>query len=186
MTRRFPAEEWARLVSDRRRSLAPPEHYIHAVEWPTGARVLDLGCGPGFFIPALQEVATVMAVDAQPAMLAVLRDRVAVPAVAASLDALPFAGGAFDVAWCAFVLHEVPDLVATLADVRRILAPGGRIFALEWDPAPSEHGPPAHERIAPAVVMEAMRAAGFTTDGARAVTDSQYALTLTPVTVSGA
>ena len=70
----------------------------------------------------------------------------------------------------------MPDLVSALTEVRRVLAPGGRLVALDWAPASSEHGPPAHERIAADVILRAMQTAGFAVEGPRAVTDCQYLL----------
>ena len=182
--RRFPAHEWPRLLAPRRRELAEPEHYLQAAEWPSEARLVDLGCGPGFFTPALLaslgSTGHLTAVDAHQAMLDVLQARhpaeLRHPAVQAELDALPLPSSSLDVAWCAFVLHEVEPLLEALREVHRVLAPAGRLIVLEWDPTPTDHGPPAEDRISADVLAQAMVAAGFGVEGPRPVTDSQYRL----------
>ena len=182
--RLFPAAEWPRLVAARRRELAEPEHYVPVGAWPPDARLADLGCGPGFFLPALLATlgpaGRLVAVDAQAEMLEVLRERLGprprVRPVCAPLDALPLPDASVDVAWCAFVLHEVAALDAVVAEAVRVLAPGGRLLVLEWDPRPTDHGPPAAERVASEVVAAAMARGGLIVHGPRPVTDSQYRL----------
>lgn len=51
----------------------------------------------------------------------------------ADVAALPFPDGAFDVAVCQFGVMFFPDKVAALAEVRRVLAPGGRFIFSVWD-----------------------------------------------------
>src|SRR5438874_3846615 len=92
-----------------------------------GRRVLDVGCGTGKFVAALSERAKVWGVDVSPEMLEVARGRA--PRVRfkqASADALPFKEGWFERAtmWLVIHLHERPK---ALAEIRRVLAPGGRI-----------------------------------------------------------
>ena len=183
--RPFPAGEWPRLVSDHRRRLAEPEHYVRAFPWPEAGAVLDLGAGPGFFVPALLAVTRgpLIAVDRQPAMLARLRERLAPPPrvrlVVADLGALPFPSGRFAAAWCAFALHEVPDPGAACVEAMRVLAPGAPLYALEWDPVATDHGPPVQDRIGPAPVVAALEAAGCTVSAPRRITGSQWALVAT-------
>ena len=118
----------------RRRELA--REALAATE---GERVLDIGCGPGFFVAELlEEVGPdghVTGVDASPAMLALAARRCAGRAgagfVAADVRSLPVAGAAFDAALCVQVLEYVPDATAALAGMHRVLRPGGRIVI--WD-----------------------------------------------------
>jgi len=51
--------------------------------------------------------------------------------VAASADALPFDDGSFDTVVSTMVLCTVPDPAAAVAEVRRVLAPGGRLLFVE-------------------------------------------------------
>jgi ubiquinone/menaquinone biosynthesis C-methylase UbiE len=58
----------------------------------------------------------------------------------APADALPFPDASFDVATAGFVLHLVPDPAAALAEIKRVLRPGGMLFFTivgEWTPLPS-------------------------------------------------
>lgn len=187
---RFPADEWPRLVADRRRALAEPEHYVAAFPWPRGSLVVDVGCGPGFFTGPLLDALDgldghLISLDVEPRMLSRLGSRLgsdwpALPRAAANATAIPLRSGVADTVWCAFVLHEVPDLPQAARELARICAPNGRVIALEWEARPTDHGPPADERVAAAEVAEALAAAGLTVRGPTAVTDSQYALLGTP------
>lgn len=98
-------------------------------------RLLDLGTGTG---AALREVerlpvrpARTVGVDASERMLARAR-AVLTPGtelVAADARALPLADATFDVAVCAYLLHVMPspDRAEAIRELRRVLAPGGRL-----------------------------------------------------------
>jgi len=102
-----------------------------------GARVLDAGCGTGRLAAALAEegLARVWGVDRSPEMLAVARAKTRLAEFReARLEALPFRDGWFDVAVAWLVVHLV-DRPAAFVELERILAPGGRIAVVTFDPA---------------------------------------------------
>ncbi len=97
-----------------------------------GRRILDLGCGMGGLAVALRQ-AGALAVGHEPnrAYGAICRLRAArygltLPFVASTGEALPFRDGAFDAVTCLDVLEHADSLDATLAEIARVLAPGGR------------------------------------------------------------
>ncbi|MGW1802380.1 class I SAM-dependent methyltransferase [Streptomyces sp. NPDC001984] len=98
-----------------------------------GRRILDAGCGSGPLSAALRDRgAVVTGIDASAGMLALARrrlgDDVALHVVDLS-DRLPFADGAFDDVVASLVLHYLEDWGPTLAELRRVLRPGGRLIA---------------------------------------------------------
>ncbi len=100
------------------------------IDW-AGKRVLDLGCAGGFMAEALAERgATVTGID--PAADAVAAARAHAEAGGLSIrydvgvgEALPYADAAFDAVVCVDVLEHVADLPRVLAEVARVLRPGG-------------------------------------------------------------
>lgn len=109
-----------------------------------GERVLDLACGDGVYSVWLAERVgaggEVVGVDIAPAYLQRARQH----AAASGLDArisfrqgdiarLPFPDDAFDLAWCAHSLYSLPDPVAALRELRRVVRPGGVVAILEND-----------------------------------------------------
>lgn len=122
---------WERLPAD----LAPPDldrrRSFLIGELRAGDRVLDLGCGGGTFtgIAAQSGAASVLGVDIAEAALA--RARRAHPqlefeSVPAS-GPLPFDDNRFDLVWASEVIEHIADTAAWLSEVRRVLAPGGRV-----------------------------------------------------------
>jgi SAM-dependent methyltransferase len=109
-----------------------------------GERVVDVGAGPGLLAA---EMATqvgpdgrVIGLDLSDSMLALSRQRSADLGVSGRLsflkaDAvrLPFADSVFDVAVSTQVYEYVPDVPAALAEVYRVLRPGGRVLILDTD-----------------------------------------------------
>jgi ubiquinone/menaquinone biosynthesis C-methylase UbiE len=110
-----------------------------AVGASPGERILDAGCGPGFYVAELlDEVGpsgAVIGVDGSPQMLAAAARRSEthgnVAFHEADVTALPLEDGGFDAALCVQVLEYVPDATAGLAELQRVLRRGGR--AVIWD-----------------------------------------------------
>ena len=95
-------------------------------------RTLDLGCGTGRTLPLLPPDARVVGVDPARASLARARRRApGVALVQASAEALPFRAGSFDTVISSLVFCSVPDPARGLAEVRRVLAPGGTLRMIE-------------------------------------------------------
>jgi ArsR family transcriptional regulator len=104
--------------------------------------VADLGCGTGFASEALAPYARrVVAVDGSQAMLATTRSRLAefdnVELLEGELERLPIADRTVDAATLILVLHHVPAPEKVVAEVARILRPGGRLLLV--DMLPHEH-----------------------------------------------
>jgi SAM-dependent methyltransferase len=98
-----------------------------------GRRILDVGCGAGPLLEPLRDRgAIVTGVDPSIKMLELARQRLGEGAVLhqAGLGGgpLPFPDGAFDDAIVCLVLHYLEDWKAPLAELRRVLAPGGRLI----------------------------------------------------------
>ena len=110
-----------------------------APEWPTlrallpdlrGLRVLDLGCGFGWFcrFARTQGAARVLGIDVSERMLARAKAETADDAVSyiqADLEQLTLASAAFDLAYSSLTLHYIENLERLLAQVHAALIPGG-------------------------------------------------------------
>jgi SAM-dependent methyltransferase len=104
-----------------------------------GERILDVGCGPGFYVrELLDEVeasGSIVAVDASPDMLALARRRCEgrgnVTFREGNATALPADDDDFDAALCVQVMEYVADTTAALTEIHRALRPGGRVVI--WD-----------------------------------------------------
>lgn len=98
---------------------------------PPGARVLDVGCGEGWFCGALSEAGFApVGVDVSAVALGRARERV--PGVRFDVceeTLLPYGDGSFEVAWLGEVLEHVRDGIGLLAEVARVVGPGGRLLA---------------------------------------------------------
>jgi SAM-dependent methyltransferase len=93
-----------------------------------GMRVLDVGCGNGFYLRALRErQVTAVGCDLSPGML---RASAHPALVNADATALPVRDGAFDVVLAAHLLDLVPRRNAAIRELRRALAPGGTCVAV--------------------------------------------------------
>lgn len=103
--------------------------------WVAGGaagRTLDLGTGTGRNLPAYPAGVRPVGVDPHADALAWARRRApGVPLVIARAEALPFRDGCFDTVVSGLVLCSVDDPDAALAEVRRVLRPGGALRLLE-------------------------------------------------------
>jgi ubiquinone/menaquinone biosynthesis C-methylase UbiE len=112
---------------------------ISDLQLPQDARVLDVACGDGVYggwiEEALGPTGIVIGADRSLAYLKLADGDAAGEHsyVGADIESLPFASDAFDVAWCAQSLVSVPDPLAAVKEMRRILRPGGQVVLLEND-----------------------------------------------------
>jgi SAM-dependent methyltransferase len=137
------------LDSNRRRVLQPAEDFIQAAGITTGMRVLEIGCGSGAFTTfvarAVGPSGKVEALDIQPAMLTQLEAKLTKPAFQdiqninlhqADAYQLPFEDSELDLVYLITVLPEIPDQARALAEITRVLKPGGilAVGELLFDP----------------------------------------------------
>lgn len=115
---------WARRVAD-------------AAEIRTGDKVLDVGCGTGVLareaLGRVGEAGQVVGLDRNEGMLAVAaRTDSTVEWRQGNATSLPFEDGSFDVVVSQFALMYFPNRVASLREMWRTLAPGGRLVVAVW------------------------------------------------------
>ena len=104
---------------------------VAAVAAAKPERVLEVGCGWGELAEWIgrDTGAEVVATDLSPHMVDLARER-GVDARIADVQDLPFEDGEFDVAVAAWMLYHVPDLDRGVAELARVLRPGGRLVAV--------------------------------------------------------
>ena len=106
-----------------------------------GERVLDIGSGPGLLAASMAEQVgargEIRGVDVSDTMVGLATARCSAFGWAgfqvADATSLPFADGSFDVVACTQVLEYVPAVEAAIAEIRRVLRPGGRALIMDTD-----------------------------------------------------
>jgi demethylmenaquinone methyltransferase / 2-methoxy-6-polyprenyl-1,4-benzoquinol methylase len=122
---------------------------VSRIDAGPGDRVLDVATGTAAVALELvrQKGCTVVGVDQSEGMLETARRRVngRIELVQASAESLPFADGEFDALTFTYLLRYVDDPAATLAELARVVRPGGTVAALEFA-LPHRLARPAWER----------------------------------------
>jgi SAM-dependent methyltransferase/predicted O-methyltransferase YrrM len=96
-----------------------------------GQRLVDAGCGPGWYAEALRRRgATVVPLDGAAEELT-SAGRAPDGSLVADATNLPFAGALFDGVVCSNLLEHTPDTKAVLEEIRRVLKPGGWAY-VSW------------------------------------------------------
>jgi len=119
-----------------------------------GEKVLDVGCGTGgVTIPAKQRVGKTgeaAGIDPAPEMIAVAKKKAARAKLEIDfrigvIESLPYADSTFDVVTSSLMMHHLPSQlrVKGLAEVRRVLKPGGRLLIAEM----SRSGTSMHAKV---------------------------------------
>jgi ubiquinone/menaquinone biosynthesis C-methylase UbiE len=131
------AAGYEKLMGRWSRRLAPP--FIAFAGLGDDERVLDVGCGTGsltFELPRAARLSEIAAVDLSPIFVEEARrrnsdDRISIQQ--ADACALPFDGDRFDRALSLLMLHFVPEPDKAVAEMRRVVRPGGVVAAAVWD-----------------------------------------------------
>jgi ubiquinone/menaquinone biosynthesis C-methylase UbiE len=111
--------------------------------------VVDIGCGPGVAIrAAARRGARATGIDPAPVMLrvarAVTRGRDGIVWAEGAAEGLPVPTGSATVVWSLATVHHWKDVTKGLAEAHRVLAPGGRVLAIERQVAPDATGIASH------------------------------------------
>jgi SAM-dependent methyltransferase len=106
---------------------------LDQLDLPADARVLEVGCGSGGLwvrnagrVPAGWRL---LLSDLSPGMVAAAMARVRAPGLVADAASLPLADGSMDAVIANHVLYHVSDRRRALAEIHRLLRPGGRLYA---------------------------------------------------------
>lgn len=182
--RRFDPAMMKKLDSPERRKQLPPDRLLEKLPVGEGETLLDLGAGTGYFtLPAARLTkGKVMALDVEPRMLEVLKQRAEeeglshVETVEGVVEEIPLPDASVNHVIASLVLHEVEPLAKGVEEIQRVLQSGGTCFCLEWDAKETEQGPPLHHRIASPQMEKAMEAAGLTVVDRFAPTEAHYLL----------
>jgi len=122
--------QWSQMAGDA---------FLRWLRPPPGLRWLDVGCGNGAFTEMIAErcaPASIHGVDPSDGQLAFARTRPALRSAEfrnGDAMALPFADGAFDAAVMPLVIFFVPEPARGVAEMARVVAPGGIVCAYAWD-----------------------------------------------------
>jgi ubiquinone/menaquinone biosynthesis C-methylase UbiE len=140
----FSAERAGHLDTRLRRFLYHPDRLAEKYVKP-GDRVLDFGCGPGFFTrefaKRVGDTGKVFSVDLQEEMLKILQSKLEPEGLMSrvtthqckpdSLNLPTELNGTFDTTFTIFVVHEVPDPAKLFREIALLLKPGGTLFYTE-------------------------------------------------------
>jgi ubiquinone/menaquinone biosynthesis C-methylase UbiE len=145
-----------------------------ALNLPQGITFLDLGCGQGNYSLAAADrigpYGVVYAVDLWEEGIAALKERAGresrtnLKPLAAGAGQIPLESRSVDVGLLATVLHDLAEAgtaAAALAEVSRVIKPGGRLVIVEFDKIDGPPGPPRHIRLDPAEVEALVAPYGF-------------------------
>src|SRR5438093_720553 len=147
------------------------------LQLPPRSRILELGCGDGgLWLKNAERIPAAWAItlsDFSPGMLRDVRNNLKAVErqfryAVSDAQAIPFVDGHFDAVIANHMLYHVPDRPRALAEIRRVLRPGGRLFAAtnggrhmrelhEWIQAIVPDLPPVTERWTEAFSLESGR-----------------------------
>jgi ubiquinone/menaquinone biosynthesis C-methylase UbiE len=114
------------------------QHVVGAAE----GRVLEIGIGSGLNLPLYgARVSSVIGLEPSPALLRMARPRASAATIPISLldasaEAIPLASGSIDTIVVTWTLCTIPDTSRALAEMRRVLRPGGALLFVEHGRAP--------------------------------------------------
>ena len=152
MAEKFDPSHASKLENPERLVELPPAKLVQLLQLTGAETVIDFGAGTGMYsLPIAESLphGTLFAVDEQQVLLDRLRQKLSERRPAGRVEPLlnldnhvPLADGAGDRIFMINVLHHIYDEPAALAEVTRLLAPGGLLVAVEFARMERPVGPP--------------------------------------------
>lgn len=158
----------ARLDNPERDEWQRPEVVLAALGIARTSVVCDVGAGTGYFALRMAKLAAqIYAVDVEPQLLSLLRDRVAsaglqnvTPVLGLPHDPL-IPAAVCDLILVVNVFHHVPEKAAYLRRLQAALRPGGRVAIIDFHKRELPVGPPVDHKLSREDCLEKVRAAGL-------------------------
>ncbi len=160
-----------RLLDPDRDRWQLPERVIRALKIKKGQTVAEIGAGPGYFTlrlaRAVGKSGSVLAVEVEPQLIAVLRDRLEEKRVASVTPILGLAQDPFlppascDLIFAVNTFHHFHRLPPYLRRLKKSLKPGGRIVDIDFHERELPIGPPVDHKLAREDFLAAARRAGL-------------------------
>ena len=120
-------------------SRAAGRQFLSWLDLSAGLRWLDVGCGTGVFAETIHEVCgakEIVGVDPAEAQIAYAQSRNTGETISyevADARSIPYEDNSFDVAAAALVINFIPDREKAVAEMQRVVKPGGMVSAYVWD-----------------------------------------------------
>jgi ubiquinone/menaquinone biosynthesis C-methylase UbiE len=171
MAHKFNPDRLARLNDPEREKMLDPAVLWRGFGVDEPSSVIDIGAGTGFFAvrfaPRLARSGTIWACDAEPVMVAWMKEHLT-PAELARVTPLEIEENAVglpdacaDLAYLINVYHELDDAPRMLWELLRLLKPGAPVAVVDWKKEPMEHGPPLEHRVAADTIRSQLERAGL-------------------------
>jgi ubiquinone/menaquinone biosynthesis C-methylase UbiE len=180
----------ARLADPARDAWQKPDDVVRELGLAPGQTACDIGSGPGYFslrlAAAVGERGRVYAVDVEPVILEVLRDRLeatgvsnVTPVLGVGHDPL-LPDGLCDVVLVVDTYHHFPDRTQYLRRLGRSLRPGGVIVNIDYEKVPTPVGPRLEHRLSRDEFVAEARTAGLEVVREPKLLPYQYFVVLRP------
>lgn len=168
--RRFNPNNRSRLTDPDRLERWKPLRKLEQAGMRPGMKVLELGCGPGFWTAPISQIITpqgqIAALDVSREMLLSTLSHLDQPgritAIQGEMPGIPILDGWAEFLWLAFIFHEVDHPEALAKELYRVAAHGARTAVFDWQKIKqSNDGPPSAHRFAADEVLSYLDSAGF-------------------------
>lgn len=177
----FDKKRMARMDNPERRHLLPQETILPLLDIRKNDTILDVGAGAGYFtFPlATQTTNTVYALDMDKTMLDYMQKQIKhrgtknITLFQNQIDNMPFKSDSVQRILASMVLHDVQPLHDSLAEIYRVLEPGGRFVVIDWIPEPHDQ---RTNRIHADAMQQTAEQVGFKCDSLTSPSEKVYAL----------
>ncbi len=180
----------AKMESADRDAWQKPDEVLRALAVKPGQVICDIGAGPGYFSlrlgRAVGEGGAVFAVDVEPRILKVLRERIEKSGLRNVAPVLSLPGdpliprSACDLILIVDTFHHFPDGVAYLRRLARSLRKGGQVVNIDFHKKELPVGPPVEHKISRDEFLAKAAAAGLALKAEHSFLPYQYFLVLEP------
>ncbi len=155
MAHKFDPKNVSRLTDPSRLEIFDPEKTLKEFGLREGMTVLDVGTGPGFFLPYLSRMVgdkgKVYAVDIQEEMVRMAQEKVQkenltnVEVMKSEENSIPLPDSSIDFIFMAFTFHELTDPRTFAEELKRIAKPFAYLAVIDWKKEERDKGPPPEE-----------------------------------------